>query len=163
MSGMELIERYVNAVGERLHISRRSEVEAELRSAILDALEARGALPESEGDVVAVLTALGEPERVAAEYQPSRRYLIGPELYPLIRRVTRVVLVTLVTASTLGFGVSLLLGGMADFRAGVLLMDTLGFALRAAFVAMVVLVAVFAWLQRGEVRLPRGVVGGAAQ
>ena len=153
---MELIDMYVKAVGERLHPSRQKDVEAELRASILDALEARGASPESEDDVVAVLAELGGPERMAAEYQPNRRYLIGPELFPLFRRVMRVVLVTLVMASMVGFGVTLLLGGLADFQAGELLMDTLSFALRAALVALVVLVAVFAWLQRGEVRLPRG-------
>lgn len=152
---MELIERYVRAVGERLHPSRRKGVEAELRSSILDALEARNAGPDSEDDVVAVLLELGDPASVAAEYEPSRRYLIGPDLYPLFRRAVRVVLVTLAVASAFGFVASLLVGGLADFRAGELLVDALGLALRAAVVAMAVLVAVFVWLERREIRLPR--------
>ena len=79
---MELINRYVEAVGSRITAPRRNEIEAELRAAILDALEARNATPDSETDVMAVLAEFGAPEAVAAEYEPSRRYLIGPELYP---------------------------------------------------------------------------------
>ncbi|HEY7472944.1 MAG TPA: hypothetical protein VIE68_11415 [Gemmatimonadota bacterium] len=149
---MDLIERYVEAVTAKLRRKRRGEVEKELRAAILDALEARGASPESEADVAAVLAELGEPSAVAAEYEPGSQYLIGPELYPLFRRVVGVTLATLVAASAVGLGVSLLLGGLADFRAGEFLMDTLEFVLRGALVAVVVIVAVFAWLQRSEVK-----------
>ena len=77
---MELIENYVRAVGERLHPSRRADVEAELRASIYDALEARGADAGSEDHVASVLAALGAPERMASGYEPNRWYLIGPEL-----------------------------------------------------------------------------------
>lgn len=154
MSGMDWIKRYLEAVTARLQPKRRGEVERELRASILDALEARGASPESEKDVAAVLTELGEPSQVAAGYEPGSQYLIGPELYPLFRRVTRVTLYTLVGASALYFAVALLLGGQAEFRAGDLLRDTLETALGAAIVAVVVIVAVFAWLQRSEVDVP---------
>jgi hypothetical protein len=153
---MELIENYVRAVGERLHPSRREDIEAELRASIHDALEARGADPGSEEDVIPVLTALGAPERMASGYQPNRWYLIGPELFPLFRRVLRLALVTIVVASAAGFAITLMLGGFAGFRAGDLLMTTLGYAVRAALAALVVIVAGFAWLQRAEVRVPTG-------
>lgn len=149
---MDLIERYLEAVSGNLRPKRRAAVEAELRASILDALEARRASPESEQDVAAVLAELGEPSRVAAGYEPGRQYLIGPELYPMFRRVVKVVLTTLVGASAVGFTVSLILGGLADFRAGDILVDTLEFTVRAAFMAVVLIVAVFAWLQRAEVR-----------
>lgn len=152
---MELIENYVRAVGERLHPSRREDVESELRASIYDALEARGADPASEEDVMSVLAALGDPERMASGYQPNRWYLIGPELFPLFRRVLRLALAAVVLAGAVGFVVSLLLGGFAEFRAGELLMDTLDFALRGALAALVVIVAVFAWLQHAEVRVPQ--------
>ncbi|MGH7566341.1 MAG: esterase [Gemmatimonadota bacterium] len=151
---MDLIERYLEAVAARLQPKRRGEVERELRASILDALEARGASPESEEDVAAVLAELGEPSRVAAGYEPGSQYLIGPELYPLFRRVIRVTLYTLVGASALYFAVALLLGGQAEFRAGDLLKDTLETALGAAVLAVVVIGVVFAWLQRSEVNVP---------
>ena len=163
---MDLIERYVEAVTARLRPKRRGEVERELRASILDALEARGGSPDSETDVAAVLAELGEPSVVAAGYEPGSQYLIGPELYPLFRRVVRVTLATLVGASAVAFAVALLLGGLAEFRAGELLEDTLEFAIGAAVVAVVVIVGVFAWLQRSEVSVParkpaRGALGSA--
>ena len=151
---MELIENYVRAVGERLHPSRRADVEAELRASIYDALEARGADAGSEDHVASVLAALGAPERMASGYEPNRWYLIGPELFPLFRRVLRLALVTIVVAGAAGFAVTLMLGGFAGFRAGDLLMTTLGYAFRAALAALVVIVAGFAWLQRAEARVP---------
>ena len=151
---MDLIDRYVEAVTSKLRPKRRSEVERELRASILDALEARNGSPESEADVAAVLAELGEPSHVAAGYEPGHQYLIGPELYPLFRRVVRVTLLTLVGASALYFAVALLLGGQAEFRAGDLLRDTLETAMGAAVLAVVVIVAVFAWLQRSEVDVP---------
>jgi hypothetical protein len=159
---MELVDRYVTAVAERLHPARRPKVEAELRAAILDALEARAGLPTQEEAVVAVLAELGAPERMAAGYEPGRQYLIGPELYPLFRRGLRVAMVAIVVASVVSFGVSLLVGGLADFRAGGLLVDTLRYAFTAALVAAAGLVAVFAWLQRAERQIPRTVTPAAA-
>lgn len=152
---MDLIERYVTAVGERLHPSRRPNVEAELRAAILDALHDRGGAAAVEGDVAAVLAELGDPERVAAGYEPERQFLIGPELYPLFRRGLRAGLMAIALAAAAGFGVSLMLGGLIDNRAGGLLMQTLWYALLAATVVVVVLLSVFAWLQYAEVRLPQ--------
>ena len=148
---MDLIDRYVEAVTGKLRPKRRGEVDRELRASILDALEARGASPESEADVAAVLKDLGDPTTVAAAYEPGSQYLIGPELYPLFRRVVRVTLLTLVGASALYFAVALVLGGQAEFRAGDLLRDTLETGLGAAILAVVVIAAVFAWLQRSEV------------
>jgi hypothetical protein len=148
---MDWIERYLEAVTTKLQPKRRGEVERELRASILDALEARGASPDSEADVAAVLAELGEPSQVAAGYEPGQQYLIGPGLYPLFRRVIGVTLLTLVGASTLWFAVALVLSGQAEFRAGDLLRDTLETAIGAAVVAVVVIVAVFAWLQRSEV------------
>jgi hypothetical protein len=150
---MDLIERYVEAVTERLRPRRRTDVDRELRASILDALEARGGSPESETDVAAVLADLGEPSAVAAAYEPGSQYLIGPELYPLFRRVVRVALLTLVGASALYFAAALILGGQAEFRAGDLFRDTLETTLSAAILAVVIIVAVFAWLQRSEVRV----------
>jgi hypothetical protein len=150
---MDLIERYLEAVTAKLRPKRRREVERELRASILDALEARGGSPGSEADVAAVLADLGEPSQVAASYEPGQQYLVGPELYPLFRRVIGVTLLTLVGASTLWFAVALMLSGQAEFRAGDLLEDTLETALGAAVLAVVVIVAVFAWLQRSEVNV----------
>lgn len=84
---MELIKRYIYEVGRRLPKGMRADVEAELHSLLLDAIEARSpGATEETGEVpeeiqVAVLKEFGPPAKVAAQYQPPHRYLIGPQLF----------------------------------------------------------------------------------
>lgn len=100
---MELIDRYVSAVGRYLPEKTRADIEMELRSLIMDALDTRmqGRDP-SEDDIVAVLHEMGRPEEIAARYAPVRRYLIGPELFPSYIAVTGIVVVVVATAVLIG-------------------------------------------------------------
>lgn len=80
---MELVNRYVHEIGRRLPKRMRADVEAELQSLIMDALEDRcGEVDISEEDQVAVLKEMGPPARVAARYAPEKSYLVGPRLFP---------------------------------------------------------------------------------
>jgi hypothetical protein len=84
----ELFDRYVHQVGRRLPKRQRADVEQELNSLLLDALEERSAGAEAAGDVteedqVAVLEEFGPPAEMAARYTSPRRYLIGPRMYDL--------------------------------------------------------------------------------
>ena len=74
---MNLIDRYVYAVTERLPANTREDVAKELRSNIEDMLP-KNATAE---DVRAVLVKLGNPIKLAAEYNHEKKYLIGPGLY----------------------------------------------------------------------------------
>lgn len=152
---MDLIDRYVSAVGAKLHPVRRGQVEAELRAAIMDALEAQGRTEVSDADVIAVLEEFGDPGRVAAEYEPGQQYLIGADLYPPFLRGLRAAMTTIVAVSALAFCVSLLMGGLAGYEAGGLLVQTLMYAGGAAAAALLVLIAVFTWMQRTGVSVPR--------
>lgn len=86
---MELINRYVYQVGRRLPERTRADVEQELRSLLLDALEERTgrAADFTEEEQVALLTEFGPPEQMADKYRPQARYIIGPKLYDLYRLV----------------------------------------------------------------------------
>jgi hypothetical protein len=82
----ELFDRYVHEVGRRLPKRQRADVEAELHSLLMDALQDR--LPEGEDveaapdeDQVAVLEELGPPAEMAARYRPPHHYVVGPRLY----------------------------------------------------------------------------------
>lgn len=90
---MELINRYVYQVGRRLPDRTRADVEQELRSLLLDALEERtGRTADfSEEEQIAVLTEFGSPEQMADKYRPQARYIIGPKLYDLYRLVVTVI------------------------------------------------------------------------
>jgi hypothetical protein len=95
---VEWFDRYVHEVGRRLPKGQRADVEAELRSLLMDALQDRasevgvGQGEASEEDQVAVLEELGPPAKVAAGYAPPRRYLIGPPLFDWFKIVVAAVL-----------------------------------------------------------------------
>jgi hypothetical protein len=81
----ELFDRYVHQVGRRLPKSQRADVEQELNSLLLDALEERaeGKEDDLQEAQVAVLQEFGPPSEMAARYRSPNRYLIGPRLYDL--------------------------------------------------------------------------------
>ncbi len=85
---MDLIDRYVHEVGERLPRRMRADVEAELRSLLGESLEEK-AREAGGGPTPAiaerVLREFGPPREVAERYAPPARYLIGPRLFPAYR------------------------------------------------------------------------------
>ena len=92
---MELIERYVYAVGKRLPKKQREDVKMELRSLLMDALEDRGDASNndfSEAEQAAVLQEFGPPSEVAARYTPEHQYLIGPRLFKTYKEIIGIVL-----------------------------------------------------------------------
>jgi hypothetical protein len=74
---MELIDRYINTFSEHLSDGSREDIKKELLSNIEDML------PENptDAEIRGVLTSLGNPIKLAAEYTQTKRYLIGPGLY----------------------------------------------------------------------------------
>ncbi len=81
----ELIDRYAHEVGEHLPGRLRADVEAELRSLLLDTVEERARAAGRPADselLTRVLREFGSPEEVAARYAPPAQYLIGPRLFP---------------------------------------------------------------------------------
>jgi hypothetical protein len=94
---MKLIDRYVYAVTERLPEDIKKDVSRELHANIEDML------PENptERDVREVLEELGNPMKLAEEYSPNKRYLIGPGLYDNYFSVLKLV-IGIVTAVFIG-------------------------------------------------------------
>jgi hypothetical protein len=82
---MNLLERYLQAVGQFLSPGTREDVLAELRvnlEAEMDARAEEREGPLTESEVAGILKAHGRPVVVAARYLPQRS-LIGPEVFPL--------------------------------------------------------------------------------
>ena len=77
---MDLIDRYIAEVGRYLPAKNRADIQAELRSSLVDNLEARAGENPSEEDTAQVLKEFGPPRKVAASYWPEGQYLIGPRL-----------------------------------------------------------------------------------
>jgi len=81
---MELLDRYLQAVGKRLPWKRQDDIVAELRVNLesqLEDKEAQLGRPLTTREAEAWLRQLGSPAKMASRYLPQQ-YLIGPELFP---------------------------------------------------------------------------------
>ncbi len=82
---MDLLERYLKAVGQYLPAKGKDDTLAELRANLLAEMEGREEeleRPLNEAEVASVLEQHGRPVIVASRYLPQH-FLIGPGLFPL--------------------------------------------------------------------------------
>lgn len=87
-----LTDRYVAEVVRHIPAGRRGDVADKLRATIADTVEARG--PAGSGAAEReVLTEMGDPVRLAAQYA-GRRALIGPGFYPTYIRLLAALLLS---------------------------------------------------------------------
>jgi hypothetical protein len=107
---MNLIDRYVNAVADRLPEKMREDLSKEIRSLIEDTLDDRArqtGKPVTDEDlIVEVLRSFGPPEKMAASYLPTR-YLIGPRLLPIFWLIVRIGIGITALVSIILLGVNL--------------------------------------------------------
>ncbi|MCK5759262.1 MAG: hypothetical protein KAH14_09220, partial [Clostridiales bacterium] len=90
---MELLERYLYAVGRWLPRKQKKDILAELESSIYDTLESRFGKADdyNEDNLSEILQELGEPWKVASAYSSFADRLIGPELLPIYFTLTAIV------------------------------------------------------------------------
>lgn len=91
---MNLIDKYIEQVGDNLPRKDREDILKEIRSIVEDMLESRSQIagkPVDEAMTIDVLKEYGSPKNVATSYLPPR-YLIGPRLYPTFLMVLKLVL-----------------------------------------------------------------------
>ena len=152
---MNLIDKYIVAVGRHLPRKNRADIEAEIRSTLEDMLEERtqasGAKgPADEAMVVELLKEYGSPGEVAATYK-TRQYLIGPRMYPIFERVLRIVITVVVIGSFIGLGLNLSETGFAGGGFASALGEWFGNILSGLIAALGNVVLVFAILERTQV------------
>jgi hypothetical protein len=75
---MELIDRYLYAVCKHLPQKMKKDIEDELRSSILDAIDAKSGGNPTQEDIISVLKDFGPPRKVAHNYTTGGSYIIGP-------------------------------------------------------------------------------------
>lgn len=91
---MEMIDRYIYSVTQKLPQAQRKDIAEELRGLIEDMLEERvGGENVGKSDVEEVLLELGSPRELADKYRGTKKYLIGPELYDPFILVLKIVLI----------------------------------------------------------------------
>ena len=145
-----LTDRYVRATVADLDDEQRADVERELRTTIEDMVEARAHAGEPTAQAErAVLTELGDPMRLAAGYSGRSLHLIGPGVYPLWLRLTRLLLAVIVPLAALGHVVArLLTDAVATDGIGAVAADTVGLALTVALHVVFWTTLVFAVIER---------------
>ena len=82
---MELLERYLQAVGQYLPVRTKADTLAELRANLMAQMEGREeelGRGLTQAEVASVLEKHGRPVLVAARYLPQQ-YLIGPAWFPI--------------------------------------------------------------------------------
>lgn len=159
----DLIARYIYAVTRHLPPKMRADVEKELDALISDMLEARcGAVLPTEKDIRVVLTELGAPEALAAQYcgDENRAFISGPYLL-LYKRVLQIVLpilgVIILCASFLGILLGESLPSAAAFSWVIgSLGQSLGATCSGVFQAFGVITIVFAIMEHKKVMLVEG-------
>ena len=90
----DLIERYIYAVTRQLPKKQREDVAQELRGLIDDMLNERcGEITPTEKDIRIVLTELGTPQELSAQYdEDAKKCLIGHPYYSTYKFVLKIVL-----------------------------------------------------------------------
>jgi len=109
---MDLLERYLQAVGQYLPEETRADTMAELRANLLEQMDARAeelGRPLTEGEAGDVLRAHGKPELVALRYLPQQS-LIGPTIYPFYRMTMARVLPLVIFVSAIAGGIDFVTG-----------------------------------------------------
>lgn len=105
---MDVIEKYLYAVGKRLPIKQREDIVNELRSVIMDNLDDRMQGNEAtEEDINQVLIEMGSPYEVAKRYRTHGDYLIGPKLIDAFYMMLKIALIAVAGAHLIAVIVSL--------------------------------------------------------
>ena len=81
---MDLLDRYLAAIGRELPEAQRADITAELRDVLMNRIEEKEAelgRPLETAEMEALLGDYGHPLSVAGRYR-KHQYLIGPEIYP---------------------------------------------------------------------------------
>jgi len=99
----DLIERYIYAVTKPMNRKKRDDVAMELRGLIEDLLVERcGGLSPTEKDIRVVLTELGTPQELYAQYdEDADKCLIGQPYYSTYKYVMGIVLASIVAGLTI--------------------------------------------------------------
>ncbi|MCP5094204.1 MAG: hypothetical protein GY943_01495 [Chloroflexi bacterium] len=145
MDTNEMIDRYVNEVGEHLPRKSRADIEMELRSLLHDALEEQSGGESTPKMTAALLQEFGHPEEIAAKYRPEE-VLIGAQLFPVYRLVVTITLVVIGALHLLAMGLGLWKTGASEIFSTML--DSIFSFGRSAILNAGIVTLIFAVIER---------------
>lgn len=141
-----LTERYVAAAAARVSERQRTDLCRELAERIADTIDAKAEEGMSPGEAeYATLSELGDPEILAATYLDRPLHLIGPQNYPLWRRLVRLLAPLVAILAAAGATIGNVLAGTS---AGEAILDALATASGAAIYTAAGITVIFAVTER---------------
>ena len=99
MSEITLTERYVSEIVRRIPANQRQDVADELRTTIADTIDAREETDPEQAERE-VLTEMGDPISLSAQFADRPQMLIGPALYATYIRLITILLCTVLPVFT---------------------------------------------------------------
>ncbi|MDY0908749.1 permease prefix domain 1-containing protein [Microbacterium sp. CFBP9034] len=112
MTTTTLTDRYVDAAMRTVPEAQRDDLAAELRGSIDDQIDARVAEGEERTDAErAVLTDLGDPDKLAAGYTERPLWLIGPRYFLEWWRLLKLLLWIVLPCAAFGIALAQVLAG----------------------------------------------------
>lgn len=99
MSDTSLTERYVSEIVRRIPANLRHDVADELRGTIADTIDAREPTDRQQAERE-ILTEMGDPISLSAQFADRPQMLIGPGLYPTYIRLLTILLCTVLPVFT---------------------------------------------------------------
>lgn len=99
-----LTERYLHAATRSVPDAHRAEIRRELAERIGDDIDARvqDGVDPAQAETAA-LTGLGDPDVLVAQYLDRPQHLIGPQLFPLWKRLLRLLILIVVPVVAIAF------------------------------------------------------------
>ncbi|MCJ7693993.1 MAG: hypothetical protein MUO40_01055 [Anaerolineaceae bacterium] len=146
----EMIDRYIEEIGQQLPRQGKQDILNEIQSLILDTLEDRATetnTPVNDELITQILKEFGSPEKMALQYGKAN-YLIGPRYFSLYQKIIRIVITVVVAVSLAGFGIALAQTDLSAVSLGSTLFEMLGTVISAAFQAFGIVTLIFFSLER---------------
>ena len=145
MDADEMIDRYVNEVGNHLPRKMRADIEMELRSLLFDALEKQSGDEPTQKETAVFLQDFGHPEEIAAQYRPDE-VLIGSQLFPTYKLVISIILILIGVLHLFGLGFLILQGNPDNVVETIL--NSVGNFARSAALNVGIVTLIFAVIER---------------
>lgn len=147
---MKLLDLYIEELGKHLPVKTRKDIQAEIKSTLLDMLEERSAnenKPVDDDMVKAVLAEYGSPQKVASQYG-EHNYLISPRIYPAYISVLRIVGVVLVAVMLFVMVLTNLFGNAPAESLGIAILESLMTIVNMLVISFGIITLIFALIER---------------
>lgn len=104
---MNLLEKYIHAIGMRLPYKNRQDIKEELKSLLMDQIETEYGPEPTDQQIEKVIAEFGSPREVAARYTENR-YVIGTGYYDLYFMIMKIIAGALAIAFVVILGIEIL-------------------------------------------------------